>query len=219
MDKWNLNVKNISFFIFLIPTITVIFSYIFSLYLNFVPSCLPMLEGCTSISRTGRYYPVNIFFKAMMFISGTLTLLYWYKNYIFFKNLNSSYLINLACILGIISIIFLCLYLIFLGENNYYKFFRKIGIFIYLLFSIISEFLLSIIYKMNFTHPLFKKRYIYYKLILSIFLVSIGIIFFPFMIMKIENVSHLRNIISWNYFFLIQVNFLLTFMIWKKNNL
>ena len=219
MKKWNLTIKNISFFIFLIPTITVILSYIFSLYLNLVPSCIPILEGCTSISRTGRYYPVNVFFKTLLFISGTLTLLYWYKNYIFFKDLNGSYFINITCILGIISIIFLFLYLIFLGENNYYKFFRKIGIFIYLLFSIISELLLSIIYKMNYKHTLFKEKCVNNKLILSIFLLSIGIIFFPFMVMKIENISHLRNIISWNYFLLIQVNFLLTFIIWKKINL
>ena len=216
MIKWKLSLKNISFLIFLLPTLTVILSYIFSLYLNLVPSCIPILDGCTSISRTGRYYPVNIFFKAFMFVSGIFILFYWHKNYLFFNILDNLHLIKTTYLIGIISIIFLFLYLIFLGENNYYKFFRKIGIFIYLLFSIISELLLSIIYKKNYMNHLLKKKMINNKLILSIFLVSVGIILFPFMIMKIENVSNLRNIISWNYFLLIQVNFLLTFFIWKK---
>jgi len=214
--KWNFDIKTISLLIFIIPTFTVILSYIFSLYLNLVPSCIPMVDGCTSISRTGRYYPVNIFFKTSMFVSGILILFYWHRNYIFFKNFDNLYLIKTAYIIGIISIISLFLYLIFLGENDYYKFFRKIGIFIYLLFSIISEILLSIIYKKNCKHPLFNEVIIKIKLSLSSFLVCVGIILFPFMIMKIDNVSNLRNIISWNYFFLIQINFLLTYMIWKK---
>ena len=216
MLKWNLSIKSISFYIFIIPTITVILSYFFSLYLDLVPSCFPMFEGCTSISRTGRYYPVNIFFKSFMFLSGAFILLYWFKNYSFFQTLKNSYLIKATYFFGVISIIFLFLYLIFLGENDYYRFFRKIGIFIFLLFSIISELLLSIIYRLNHMHLSFNKIAVKYKLILSLFLVSIGIILLPFMIMKIENVSNLRNIISWNFFLFIQFNFLLTFIIWKK---
>ena len=211
-----LSLKRLSFFIFFIPTFTVILSYIFSLYLNLVPSCIPILDGCTSISRTGRYFPVNVFFKTLMFVSGILILLYWYKNYDFFNKQKSSYILNISCAFGFISIIFLFLYLIFLGENNYYKFFRKIGVFIYLFFSVISELLLSIIYKINYKNMLLNQVNINYKLILSIFLLSIGIIFLPLMTTKIENVSNLRNIISWNYFLLIQVNFLLTFMIWRQ---
>jgi|TARA_B110000027_G_C16114467_1_gene299436 hypothetical protein len=217
MIKWNSNIKNISFFVFLIPTITVILSYIFSLYLSLVPSCIPVLDGCTSISRTGRYYPVNIFFKTFMFLSGFLILFYWYENYLFFKNLDNSYLIKITYIIGIISIIFLFLYLVFLGENNYYRYFRKIGIFIYLVFSIISELLLSIIYYKSIKKNLFNNSFVKFKLILCICMLTLGLILFPFMVMKIDNVTNLRNIISWNYFLLIQINFLLTFLIWKKN--
>lgn len=212
----NNNIKNLSFIIFFIPTITVIISYLLSLKLNLVPNCIPPLEGCTSISRSGRYFPVNIFFKSFLFISGILIFFYWYKNFIFFKNLSNYRLIITAYICGIISILFLYLYLIFLGESSYYQFFRKIGIFIYLLFSIISEFILSIIYYKNINKIEFKKLFVKIKLFLNIFLTFLGIVLFPFMIMKIQNVAELRNIISWNYFFLIQINFLLTFFIWKK---
>ena len=211
-----MKIKNLSLIIFFIPTITVILSYIISLNHNLVPSCIPNIDGCTSISRTGRYFPVNIFFKTLMFSSGFLTLLYWYKNYTFFKIPNKINLINIAYIMGIISIIFLFLYLIFLGESNYYKFFKKIGIFIYILFSIISELLLSLIYFKNLKNKSFNNSFIKFKLVLSIVMVILAIVLFPFMVMKIENVANLRNSVSWNYFLLIQINFLFTFLIWKK---
>jgi len=212
----NNKIKNLSLLIFFIPSITIIISYLLSLKLNLVPNCIPPLEGCTSISRTGRYFPVNIFFKSFLFITGILIFFYWYKNYIFFKKLPNHNLIIIAYICGIISVLFLNLYLIFLGESSYYQFFRKIGIFIYLLFSIISEFILSIIYYKNSNKIEFRIQFVKSKLFLSIFLTCLGIFLFPFMIMKIDNVAELRNIISWNYFFLIQINFLITFFIWKK---
>ena len=213
-----MKIKNLSFIIFLIPTLTVIFSYIFSLNLNLVPSCIPIIDGCTSISRAGRYFPVNIFFKTLMFISGVVILLYWYGNYKFFISLSYNKFIKVTYILGLCSIFFLFLYLIFLGENNYYKFFRKIGIFIYILFSIISELLLSIVYFKNIDNDLFNDNFIKLKLFLSICILTMAVFLFPFMIMKIENVANLRNIISWNFFLLIQINFLFTFLIWKKIN-
>jgi|TARA_B110000459_G_scaffold201381_1_gene251929 hypothetical protein len=212
-----MKIKNLSFIIFLVPIFTVIFSYIISLNLSLVPSCIPIIDGCTSISRAGRYFPVNIFFKILMFASGCLISLYWYKNYAFFKIPHKFKLINIAYIVGLTSIIFLFLYLIFLGENNYYSFFKKIGIFIYILFSVISELLLSIVYFRNPENNLFNNSFVKKKLFLSIFMLTLGIILFPVMIMKIDNIANLRNIVSWNYFLLIQINFLFTFLIWNKN--
>ncbi len=209
-----MTIKKISLYIFFIPTITVILSYILSLNLNLVPYCIPIFDGCTSISRTGRYFPVNIFFKSFMFLTGILIIKYWHLNFQNFKVKSKLLLINYAYVIGLISIFFLFLYLVFLGENNYYRFFRKVGIFIYILFSIIAELILAIIYYKKIKY--FNINFTKLKLCLSIFLVLLGIILFPFMIMKLENVSEIRNIVSWNYFFLIQINYLITFLVWKK---
>ncbi len=212
-----ISLKKLSLVIFFVSTLTVILSYLFSLYFNHVPQCIPFIDGCTSISRTGRYYPVNYFFKIFLFFTGFLILIYWTKNFYSLKNKNNETIINYATLLGFISIFFLFLYLIFLGENNYYRFFRKVGIFIYLIFSILSELLLSFIYySMKNNTVLFNIIFIRVKFILSILLTFLGIGLLPFMLMKIENVSEIRNIISWNFFFLIQLNILFTSLIWKK---
>ena len=113
-----MKIKNLSFIIFLIPTLTVIFSYIFSMNLNLVPSCVPIIDGCTSISRTGRYFPVNIFFKTLMFITGVAILFYWHRNFKFFNSLNNNKFIKITYILGLISVFFLFLYLIIFTKKN-----------------------------------------------------------------------------------------------------
>lgn len=212
----NIKIKNLSFLIFIFPTLTVILSYLISLNLSLVPSCIPFFDGCTSISRAGRYYPVNYFFKLFIFISGCLIIFYWFKNFSFFNIYSASKLNKAAFIIGILSVVFLFLYISFLGESNYYKFFRKIGIFIYILFAIISELLLSIIYFNNRNYKSFFISFVQVKLYFSLFITALGILLFPFMIMKIDNVANLKNIISWNYFFLIQINYLSTYFCWKK---
>ena len=212
----NIKIKNLSFLIFIFPSFTVILSYLISLNLNLVPSCIPIIDGCTSISRAGRYYPVNYFFKSFIFISGCLIIFYLFKNFLFFNSYFASKLNKIAFIIGILSVIFLFLYIAFLGESNYYKFFRKIGIFIYILFAIISELLLSIIYFKNRNYKFFLTNFIELKLYLSLLITILGILFLPFMTMKIDNVANLRNIIAWNYFLLIQINYLSTYFCWKR---
>ena len=54
---------------FLLPIFTVIISYLLSIKLNLVVSCIPNIEGCTSISRVGRYEPVKYFFKPKVTIN------------------------------------------------------------------------------------------------------------------------------------------------------
>ena len=53
---------------FIIPVLTVTVSYLISIHLDLVPKCIPFFEGCTSISRTGRYEPVKYYFKFFMFV-------------------------------------------------------------------------------------------------------------------------------------------------------
>ena len=137
-------IRLISILCFILPIFTVLLSYFFSIKLNYVNFCVPNIVGCTSISQVGRYPPVNFFFKTFMFISIFFIFLYWRYNYLLISE-NKNYLIyKLSYILGIFSIFFFSLYIIFLGEGDYYRFFRRIGIFIYIFFTVISELLLSI---------------------------------------------------------------------------
>ncbi len=210
------NIKYLSISCLIIPILTVVISYIFSIKFNLVPSCIPNLDGCTSISRVGRYEPVKFFFKPLMFLYGIILFYYWRENYLIMKK-NKIKKIILFYMMGILSIIFLFLYIIFLGEGEIYRFFRKIGIYIFIFFMVISQFLLS--KKYNELIKINKKNlninFIKIKLFYSSTLLLIGIILLPILLIKIENYPEIKNIISWNYFLLLQVYFLNDYLSWK----
>tara|TARA_Y100000590_G_scaffold354918_1_gene408426 strand:+ start:540 stop:1181 length:642 start_codon:yes stop_codon:yes gene_type:complete len=209
------NIKIISFLAFVIPIFTVFTSYYFSVKLDLVQFCIPNIDGCTSISRVGRYPPVNYFFKPLMFFSVFIIFLYWRSNYFLLSKNKSLLIYKFTFILGILSVIFFFLYIFFLGEGEYYRFFRRIGIFIYIFFTVISELLLSISYRKNY--ELFNGiTIINFKFYFNLLLSTIGFILLPLVVTKIVDYPNFKNIASWNYFLLIQINFLITFFCWKR---
>ena len=199
----------------ILPILTVLISYYLSIKFDYVQFCIPNIDGCTSISQVGRYPPINYFFKTFMFISIFIIFIYWKSNYTLLSHNNSLLLYKITFLLGIFSVIFFALYITFLGEGDYYRFFRRIGIFIYIFFTVISELLLSISYKKN--SYLFKNdKIINFKYYFNLVLSTFGLILLPLVIYKIIDYPNFKNIVSWNYFILIQINFLITFFCWKK---
>ena len=208
-------IKISSLIAFILPILTVLISYYLAIKFEYVQFCIPNIDGCTSISQVGRYPPINYFFKTSMFISIFIIFIYWKSNYTLLSRNNSLLLYKITFLLGIFSVIFFALYITFLGEGDYYRFFRRIGIFIYIFFTVISELLLSISYKKN--SYLFKNdKIINFKYYFNLVLSSFGLILLPLVIYKIIDYPNFKNIVSWNYFILIQINFLITFFCWKK---
>ena len=200
---------------FILPILTVLISYYLSIKFGYVQFCIPNIDGCTSISQVGRYPPINYFFKTFMFISIFIIFIYWKSNYTLLSRNNSLLLYKITFLLGIFSVIFFALYITFLGEGDYYRFFRRIGIFIYIFFTVISELLLSISYKKN-SHLFKNDEIINFKFYFNLVLSTFGLILLPLVIYKIIDYPNFKNIVSWNYFILIQINFLITFFCWKK---
>ena len=200
---------------FILPILTVLISYYLSIKFDYVQFCIPNIDGCTSISQVGRYPPINYFFKTFMFISIFIIFIYWKSNYTLLSRNNSLLLYKITFLLGIFSVIFFALYITFLGEGDYYRFFRRIGIFIYIFFTVISELLLSISYKKN-SHLFKNDEIINFKYYFNLVLSTFGLILLPLVIYKIIDYPNFKNIVSWNYFILIQINFLITFFCWKK---
>jgi len=129
------SLRSLCLLCFLIPIITIIISFVWSANLNLVSWCIPNFEGCTSISRVGRYEPVKYFFKPLMFIYAVF-LYYFWKKYYEFLSKNKINLSKFLIFLAYCSILFLVLYIFFLGEGKLYRFFRQVGIFIYIFFII-----------------------------------------------------------------------------------
>ena len=209
--------KLLSMTCFLLPIITVIISYIISIKLNLVASCIPNFEGCTSISRVGRYEPVKFFFKPMMYLYSLILAYYWYNYFSKIKSIKieSKFIFWIA----LFSVLFLALYITFLGESEIYSFFKRIGIYIYILFIVLTQFFESKLLLKNKEKikRLFFLKIIKIKFYLSSFLIISGIILLPILIIKIDSFPEIKNIISWNYFFLVQFYFYLVFLSIKEN--
>ena len=206
----------ISLACFVLPVFTVIISYIISINLDLVAKCIPNFEGCTSISRVGRYEPVKFFFKPMMYFYSLIIFFFWIN---FSKEINNFKIKskNLV-ILTFITVIFLCLYITFLGESNLYSFFKRIGIYFYIISIVLlqlssNKILISNQKKLSkiFNYKIVKLNYG-----LSWLLVISGLILLPVLVIKIDTFPQIKNIISWNYFLLIQLFFLLFFISFKK---
>ena len=207
----------ISLACFFLPVFTVIISYLISIKLNLVDTCIPNFEGCTSISRVGRYEPVKFFFKPMMYFYALSIFFFWniFLQEIKIIRIKTKYLI----ILTFITVIFLCLYITFLGESKVYSFFKRIGIYFYILSIVILQFCSN---KMLIKNKKKLSKFFNYKIVkfnyyLSSFLVISGLILLPILIIKIDTFPQIKNIISWNYFLLIQLFFLLFFFSLKKS--
>ena len=213
------NIRRLSLIVFVLPLFTVVVSYIVSVRLNLVSFCIPNLDGCTSISRVGRYEPVKYFFKPFMYLFGVFLLLYWRENFLKLRLLiSNNRQLLFAYITGIISVLFLFLYIFYLGESNIYRFFRKIGIYIYIFFTVVAQLLLAIQYIKLKNKEHLNYKFIKLKLILSILLISFGTLVLPILVTKIESFPEIKNIISWNYFLFIQIYYLITFFCWKPQS-
>ena len=208
----------ISLACFVLPVFTVIISYLISIKLNLVATCIPNFEGCTSISRAGRYEPVKFFFKPMMYFYAIFIFFFWN---IFLKEINNTKIEtkNLV-ILTYITVIFLCLYITFLGESKVYSFFKRIGIYFYILSIVLLQFSSNRILIKNEKKlsKFFNYKIVHFNYYLSSFLVISGLILLPILIIKIEDFPQIKNIISWNYFLIIQLFFLFYFFSQKKIN-
>ena len=215
----NTNLRVLALICFILPTTTVIISYLISVKLNLVTACIPNIEGCTSISRAGRYIPVKYFFKPMMFLYAIFLFLFWYNFLEKIKTINVSE--KKLPWFATFSILFLILYIVFLGEGKIYEFFRRIGIYIYIFFTVITQFLIS--KKLYLIKQKIKKiyniKFIKVNYFLTLFLVIFGIILLPILLIKIDNFPEIKNIISWNYFFLIQLYFLFSLFSFKNPNI
>ena len=179
--------KGIALIIFLVPIITICISYVISAFYGYVDWCLPIIDGCTSISKVGRYGISFYLYKILVIPSVILMIYFWLKVYLdVYKNIFLLFLSFIACI-------FLIIYLIALGfDGPIYRFMREVGIFAFFIFMPICQIWLTI----SSPSEIIKTKFFLYLLILLL----IGFCFVYFYILNFDNANY-ENIIEWNFAF------------------
>ena len=181
--------RSISLIIFLVPIITIDISYIISSFFGYVDWCLPIIDGCTSISKVGRYGISFYLYKILVIPSVILMMYFWLKVYLdIYKNV-------FLLLLSLVACIFLIIYLIALGfDGTLYRFMREVGIFAFFVFMPLCQIWLTI----STPSETIKTKLFLYLLIL----LFIGFCFVYFYILPLDNDNY-ENIIEWNFAFCI----------------
>ena len=179
--------KGIALTIFLIPIITISISYVISAFYGYVDWCLPIIDGCTSISKVGRYGISFYLYKVLVIPSVILMIYFWLKVYLdVYKNI-------FLLILSFIACVFLIIYLFALGfDGPIYRFMREVGIFAFFIFMPICQIWLTA----SAPKESLKTKFFLYLLIL----LFISFCFVYFYILPMDN-NNYENIIEWNFAF------------------
>ena len=229
-------VKSISIWVFIVPfvavnaclLITTQFHFLIAdQYRIFYP--FPYIDGGVSISRTARYFPTYLIFKPAMFFTAYLLIIYWLNNRKIIEHFNNDNKYkNKIVYFGIASAIALILHSIFLGvkfDNDLYKLFRRVIMFVFIIFEIVAQaYLVKALYSIKkeiFNH--INQNILKLKLFLVSVLIIVAVISIPIISLPGDdffgiNLKYLKHALEWDYFIGVISFYLLTFFMWKKIN-
>jgi len=190
------------------PFIAIHISFILSVQSEYLTLCNPYIDGCYSISRVARQPSSIIIFKILMLISAFSLFFLWPR--LFKPNYN-----KILILIGRIGSLFLIVYIVALGEEGFlYELMRRFGVFIFYIFTLISQWVFTLNVdsrKRRFLDKIFLINIITFFQILAFF---VAIPFFLF----IENHSYIENIIEWWITLLITLWFFINFIYYRKND-
>ena len=230
--------KNISIWVFIVPfvainaclIVTTQFHSIIESQQYRLPNMFPYIDGQASISRTARFYPTYLIFKPAMFLTSFLLIKYWLYNkeiIKFFDNKNAN--IDKFLFFGIASAIALTIHSIFLGikfDNDIYKLFRRVIMFVFIIFEIVAQaYLVKALYSVRIKiNNVINKNILKLKLFLVSILIIVAFISIPIISLPGDdffgiNLKFLKHALEWDYFLGVISFYLLTFFMWKKTNL
>ena len=111
-----------------------------------LPSCIPYLDGCTSISSTGRYPPGDRLFRAVLLPQAAILALTWYFAVLWLKSLRpASRAGTVILVFGLAGALALVLYVSYLASNDpFYEIMRRYGIYFYFAGTALAQLVLSL---------------------------------------------------------------------------
>ena len=236
MDKIK-RVRSISIWIFLIPFISINLclilitevQWIFPNQEDLIHNTFPYIDGGASISRTVRPFPTWLIFKPSMFLTSFLLIKYWINNKAIIQHFDQNHKhINKIIFFGIASAIALTVHSIFLGikfDNDLYKLFRRVIMLSFIIFEIVAQaYLVATLYSFkDKLEDFINQKYLKLKIILVSILIVVAVISVPIISLPGNNflgfnLKFLKHALEWDYFLGVISFYLLTFLMWKKNN-
>ena len=208
----------------LLPIVAIHMSLLIAIDAGSIPGCIPYLDGCVSISATGRNPPANFLFKTVMMAESVVMIIYWLFNVAWLRSLQKQCGLagNVGTAIGVLGTggaLFLMLYVTFLGtQEPFYEFMRRIGIYFYFALSIIAQILLAI--KSKQLGDALQMR-----TVSKIAKIQIGLATVPFALgvlnltlkATLADSNHAENAIEWIFALLMHAYFVLSYFSWRDS--
>ena len=130
----------------LVPLIGINLAYWIGADNNVLPSCIPYLDGCTSISSTGRYPPGDRLFRAAMLPQAAVLAFTWYFAALWLRSLKpASRAPTTVLVSGVVGSLALILYVSYLASNDpFYEIMRSYGVYFYFVGTALAQLVLSL---------------------------------------------------------------------------
>lgn len=129
----------------LLPVCAVTAAYVLAASYELVPGCNPFLDGCTSISATGRYAPASYVFKPAHLLQSVLLAILWHR---LPRDLPvGTRHAGAARACGLVAAAALVVYTLTLGSQTpLYEFMRRFGIYFFFAGTVLAQLLATLAY-------------------------------------------------------------------------
>ena len=129
----------------IVPIIGINIAYWIGVDHGNLPSCNPYLDGCTSISSTGRYPPGDRLFRAVMLPQAVLLALTWHFAVLWLRSVRPASRAPATMITaGLVSALALIIYVSYLASNDpFYEIMRRYGIYLYFVGTVVAQIALT----------------------------------------------------------------------------
>lgn len=195
----------------LAPLIGVNLAYWIGVQYENLPSCIPYIDGCTSISSTGRYPPGDRLFRAVMLPQAVWLIVTWHFTAAWLKTMGRPRGAALTVeISGLIGAAALILYVSYLASNDpFYEVMRRYGIYLYFAGTVIAQIAVTLVLRPSGLRK-----------------VMIWIVAMPFvlgiynLVQKtfIADLNSIENRIEWIVSLLMQAWFIALYVAWRRSN-
>jgi len=203
-----------------IPLVAVHLALAISMTQGLIETCNPYLQGCTSISRAGRYELANHLFQAFMLPYATLLAGYWLLCTAWLRRLGGdSRVLVWIPVLGIVAAVFLVLYATFLGsDGDFYRLMRRYGVIVYFAFNFLAQLLMAARLHTLATRAAlpFPRWVVQVKVALCVGMLALGLTNVFGAMVLVDNYAF-ENIIEWNAALLMTTYYFMTWWAWRRD--
>ena len=169
--------------------------YLFAGLEEYVAWCIPHIEGCTSVSKAGRYGTSFVIYKLLLIPAALLLLVYWVDVYRWLQSLlhKSQWLATWMLVFGCCGALFLTFHLVALGlDCEVCRTVRSYGTKGFYVFTFLAQWFLYAKIR-----TLFPRRLITHGFFLLCIVVTLEILILTVVPVFWENTRAIENGIAW----------------------